>query len=110
MFYVMCSTYCVCMFLCLLNAPTHQNKFQVSVNLLGNKNYSDSKILCVCVCVCVCVWGGGVGAVCVVCVGVCVCVCVYVCVCVCVCVCVHGPTLIHPTHCRNVSTQWTDSP
>src|SRR4029434_8798872 len=42
MFYVMCSTYCVCMFLCSLYAPTHQNKFQVDVNLLGNKYYSDS--------------------------------------------------------------------
>ena len=42
MFYVMCSTYCVCMFLCLLYAPIHQNKFQVGVNLLGNKYYSDS--------------------------------------------------------------------
>src|SRR4029434_9902995 len=41
-FYVMCSTYCVCMFLCSLYAPTHQNKFQVDVNLLGNKYYSDS--------------------------------------------------------------------
>src|SRR4029434_9650055 len=40
MFYVMCSTYCV--FLCLLYAPIHQNKFQVGVNLLGNKYYSDS--------------------------------------------------------------------
>src|SRR4029434_10401490 len=42
MFDVMCSTYCVCMFLCLLYAPIHQNKFQVGVNLLGNKYYSDS--------------------------------------------------------------------
>src|SRR4029434_4713603 len=42
MFYVMCSTYCVCMFLCSLYAPMHQNKFQVGVNLLGNKYYSDS--------------------------------------------------------------------
>ena len=42
MFYVMCSTFCVCMFLCLLYAPIHQNKFQVGVNLLGNKYYSDS--------------------------------------------------------------------
>src|SRR4029434_2877011 len=42
MFYVMCNTYCVCMFLCLLYAPIHQNKFQVGVNLLGNKYYSDS--------------------------------------------------------------------
>ena len=42
MFYVMCSTYCVCMFLCLLYVPIHQNKFQVGVNLLGNKYYSDS--------------------------------------------------------------------
>ena len=42
MCYVMCSTYCVCMFLCLLYAPIHQNKFQVGVNLLGNKYYSDS--------------------------------------------------------------------
>ena len=40
--YVMSSTYCVCMFLCSLYAPTHQNKFQVGVNLLGNKYYSDS--------------------------------------------------------------------
>ena len=30
------------MFLCLLYAPIHQNKFQVGVNLLGNKYYSDS--------------------------------------------------------------------
>jgi len=36
------STYCVCMFLCSLYAPIHQNKFQVGVNLLGNKYYSDS--------------------------------------------------------------------
>src|SRR4029434_6989000 len=43
MFYVMCSTYRVCMFLCLLYAPIHQNKFQVGVNLLGNKYYSDSE-------------------------------------------------------------------
>ena len=42
MCYVMCSTYCVCMFLCLLYAPIHQNKFQVGVNLLGNKYDSDS--------------------------------------------------------------------
>ena len=42
MFYVMCSTYCVCMFLCLLYAPSHQKKFQVGVNLLGNKSHSDS--------------------------------------------------------------------
>ena len=42
MFYVMCSTYCVCMFLCLLYAPIHQKKFQVGVNLLGNKSNSDS--------------------------------------------------------------------
>ena len=41
-FYVMCSTYCVCMFLCLLYAPSHQKKFQVGVNLLGNKSHSDS--------------------------------------------------------------------
>ena len=34
-----CSTYFV---LCLLSAPIHQNKFQVGVNLLGNKYYSDS--------------------------------------------------------------------
>src|SRR4029434_8481550 len=38
----MCSTYCVCMFLCLLYAPSHQKKFQVGVNLLGNKSHSDS--------------------------------------------------------------------
>ena len=37
-FYVMCSTYCVSMFLCLLYAPSHQKKFQVGVN----KYYSDS--------------------------------------------------------------------
>ena len=30
------------MFLCSLYAPIHQNKFQVGVNLLGNKYYSDS--------------------------------------------------------------------
>ena len=42
-FYVMCSTYCVCMFLCSLYAPTHKNnKFQVGVNQLGNKYYSDT--------------------------------------------------------------------
>src|SRR4029434_3876913 len=59
MFYVMCSTFCVCMFLCLLYAPSHQNKFQVGANLLGNKYYSDSDStggVCVCVCVCVCVY------------------------------------------------------
>src|SRR4029434_8310233 len=28
--------------LCLLYAPSHQKKFQVSVNLLGNKSHSDS--------------------------------------------------------------------
>ena len=28
--------------LCSLYAPLHQNKFQVGVNLLGNKYYSDS--------------------------------------------------------------------
>src|SRR4029434_1670648 len=33
---------CVCMFLCSLYAPIHQSKFQVGVNLLGNKYYSDS--------------------------------------------------------------------
>src|SRR4029434_11157427 len=38
----LCSTYCVCMFLCSLYAPLHQNKFQVGVNLLGNKYHSDS--------------------------------------------------------------------
>ena len=38
----MCSTYCVSMFLCLLYAPSHQKKFQVGVNLLGNKSHSDS--------------------------------------------------------------------
>ena len=38
----MCSTYCVSMFLCLLYAPSHQKKFQVGVNLLGNKSNSDS--------------------------------------------------------------------
>src|SRR4029434_5432291 len=43
-FYVMCSTYCVLCFyvLCLLYAPSHQKKFQVGVNLLGNKSHSDS--------------------------------------------------------------------
>ena len=30
------------MFLCLLYAPLHQKKFQVGVNLLGNKSNSDS--------------------------------------------------------------------
>src|SRR4029434_3554472 len=38
----MCSTYCVSIFLCLLYAPSHQKKFQVGVNLLGNKSHSDS--------------------------------------------------------------------
>ena len=28
--------------LCLLYAPSHQKKFQVGVNLLGNKSHSDS--------------------------------------------------------------------
>ena len=53
--FLMCSTYlcfyvfmlCVVLivflfFLCLLYAPSHQKKFQVGVNLLGNKSHSDS--------------------------------------------------------------------
>ena len=38
----MCSTYSVFVFLCLLYAPIYQSKFQVGVNLLGNKYNSDS--------------------------------------------------------------------
>ena len=55
--FLMCRTYCVFMFLCyvqyllclyvlcLLYAPIHQSKFQVGVNLLGNKYNSDSEVM-----------------------------------------------------------------
>jgi len=33
---------CFMFILCSLYAPIHQNTFQVGVNLLGNKYYSDS--------------------------------------------------------------------
>ena len=52
--FLYCSTYCVCVvltvFLCFYvqYAPIHQNKFQVGVNLLGNKYNSDSE-RCFCV-------------------------------------------------------------
>src|SRR4029434_547690 len=50
-FYIHCLYICIvyivflCFYVvCLLYAPSHQKKFQVGVNLLGNKSHSDSDI------------------------------------------------------------------